>query len=118
MRPDGDAALDHIPDGAFVFPACGKCGDGILKPDVVFFGDNLPVERKDASYRVVDDGDMLLVAGTTVSTFSAFRLVKRMLQKGGAVAMINKGPTRADAVIDPMLKIEASVGETLKDLLG
>lgn len=116
QRPDGDAALESIPDGSFSFPSCAACKDGILKPDVVFFGDNLPIERREESFRLVDEADMLLVAGTTVTTYSAFRLVKRMLAKGGAVAMVNRGPTRADSVIDPAFKIEASVGATLKAL--
>ena len=63
QRPDGDAALESIPDGSFSFPSCAACKDGILKPDVVFFGDNLPIERREESFRLVDEADMLLVAG-------------------------------------------------------
>jgi hypothetical protein len=65
IRPDGDQLLEHIKDGDFIFPGCPDCG-GILKPDVVFFGDNLPLGRKEESFDIIDDADMCVVVSLCV----------------------------------------------------
>jgi NAD+-dependent protein deacetylase sirtuin 4 len=120
-RPDGDLDLNDKDYTQFKFPACsqsplkqdnhlgcdGYCKGGILKPDVVFFGENLKPEVRDDSFKAVDDCDHLLVIGTSLEVFSAYRLVKRALdlttgnnnceneKKKKKVTILNIGQTRA-----------------------
>lgn len=96
-RPDGDVELDDT-DG-FVVPACDDCG-GALKPDVVFFGENVPVARVERCYAAVDglverDG-ALLVAGSSLTVMSGFRFVRRAAKAGAPVVIVNRGETRGD----------------------
>ena len=93
-------------------PRCA-CG-GILKPDVVFFGENVPVERVAAAMRSVDEADALLVAGSSLAVWSGFRFVKRAADRGIPIAIVNIGPTRADDLAT--LKIEEKCGEALSAL--
>jgi NAD-dependent SIR2 family protein deacetylase len=95
-RPDGDVDLDET-DG-FVVPDCTTCG-GILKPDVVFFGENVPRERVERCYAAVDalgtDGT-LLVAGSSLTVMSGLRFVRRAARNGTPVVIVNRGATRGD----------------------
>jgi len=95
-RPDGDVDLDDTAD--FVVPAC-PCG-GALKPDVVFFGENVPGTRVERCYAAVDalaasDG-VLLVAGSSLTVMSGLRFVKRAAKLGVPVVIVNRGTTRGD----------------------
>ena len=74
--PDGDADIDAPAVEAFAAPRCGRCG-GLLKPDVVFFGENVPVERYEAAKAALADADALLVAGSSLMVYSGFRFVRR-----------------------------------------
>lgn len=105
--PDGDAELDTF-DG-FQVPAC-DCG-GIMKPDVVFFGENVPRERVDEAWRLFSEGDVLLIVGSSLTVFSGRRFVYRAQEQGVPIAIVNIGPTRADDVA--AVKVEASVGTVL-----
>ncbi len=96
IRPDGDVDLEDT-DG-FVVPACA-CG-GVLKPDVVFFGENVPKERVERCYAAVDalaqhDG-ALLVVGSSLSVMSGLRFVRRAASLGVPVVIANRGETRGD----------------------
>jgi len=113
-RPDGDAEieLDALQD--FHMPSCDACG-GTLQPDVIFFGDNIPVERTAAALRMQEQADALLVVGSSLMVFSGFRFCKLAAEAGKPIAAINLGKTRADDLIG--LKVEASAVEMLPMLL-
>lgn len=112
LAPDGDADLESDFD-AFVVPACTACG-GLLKPDVVFYGDSVPRERARAADRAIEAADAVLVVGSTLMVRSAFRLVEAAHAAGKPVAAINLGRTRADALI--ALKVEADCAVALAAL--
>lgn len=93
--PDGDATLaaDHFEQ--FTIPDCLQCG-GIVKPDVVFFGESVPADRVAVARQLVRDCDALLVAGTSLMVFSGFRFARLAADCGKPVAILNRGKTRAD----------------------
>jgi NAD-dependent SIR2 family protein deacetylase len=97
-RPDGDVDLDDT--AGFVVPTCDSCGPtGILKPDVVFFGENVPPARVQRCYDAVDalsDSDALLVVGSSLTVMSGLRFVRRAARAGVPVVIVNRGPTRGD----------------------
>lgn len=109
LRPDGDV---EAPQNAtpFEVPPCDACG-GILKPYVVFFGDNLPPSRAERSLRLAAEADALLVVGTSLATLSSFRLAKAVASAGRPVAVVCCGDTRADGIAS--LKVRARAGEVL-----
>jgi NAD-dependent SIR2 family protein deacetylase len=96
-------------------PECHRCG-GVLKPAVVFFGESVPKEKVDYAMSRVDEADALLVVGSSLTVWSGFRFVKRAHERGLPIAIVNIGPTRADALA--ALKIEAECGETLMSSLA
>lgn len=95
LAPDGDAELSAEATAAFTVPGCPHCG-GALKPNVVFFGENVPPGRTDAAWQLVDDADALLVAGSSLTVYSGFRFVRHAAQHDRPVAIVNLGPTRGD----------------------
>jgi NAD-dependent SIR2 family protein deacetylase len=110
LLPDGDA---YLPDDAFddfVVVDCANCG-GVLKPDVVYFGENVPRERVEQSYALLDRAALLLVLGSSLTVFSGRRFVMRATTSGIPVAVVNDGPTRADDFA--VLKLTAPLGATL-----
>jgi len=111
--PDGDADLDGIDFASFDVPACPHCG-GVLKPDVVFFGESVPRERVAAAHAGLAQADALLVAGSSLMVYSGFRFVQAAVAAGKPVAAVNLGRTRADALF--ALKVERPVGEALAEL--
>jgi NAD+-dependent protein deacetylase sirtuin 4 len=112
VAPDGDMEIPEIPD-TFRVPTCSAC-PGSLKPDVVFFGENVAKDVVDRAWRVVDEADVLLVVGSSLTVYSGFRFVVRAKERDIPVALVNVGPTRADDVAD--LKIEAPCCEVLTRL--
>lgn len=108
LAPDGDAELEAI--AGFVSPACRVC-DGILKPDVVFFGDNVPRERVDAAFAITDAAEVLLVVGSSLTVFSGYRFVLRAAERGQRIAIVNLGETRGDPHAD--LRLDARAGEVM-----
>ena len=92
-RPDGDVALDAT-DG-FRVPGCSSCG-GVLKPDVVFFGENVPKPRVQRCYDAVEGSESLLVAGSSLTVLSGFRFVRHARALGVPVVIVNRGATRGD----------------------
>ncbi|CAJ2641473.1 unnamed protein product [Trifolium pratense] len=111
QRPDGDIEIDEkFWEEDFIIPTCQKC-NGVLKPDVVFFGDNVPKDRADMAMEASRKCDAFLVLGSSVMTMSAFRLVRAAHEAGAATAIVNVGVTRADDFVP--LKINARLGELL-----
>lgn len=111
--PDGDADVPVELLDAFHAPACHVC-DGILKPDVVLFGENVPRERVEEGWRMLEAADALLVVGSSLTVYSGRRFVDRAVQEGKPVAVVNRGPTRADDVA--CVRIDARLGEVLPRL--
>ncbi len=116
-RPDFDVELDDT--AGFVVPACESCG-GILKPHVVFFGENVPAPTVARCFAAVDalvesDG-ALLVAGSSLTVMSGFRFVRRAARAGVPVVIVNRGATRADDLAT--YKLEEGVGPWLTRLTG
>ena len=111
--PDGDAVLEGNFSG-FQIPDCNVCG-GTLKPNVVFFGDNVPKTTVDQVFDNLLQADGLLIVGSSLMVFSGYRFARRSFELGLPMAAINLGVTRADDLLD--IKIEASCAETLDQLL-
>jgi NAD-dependent SIR2 family protein deacetylase len=112
--PDGDADLDGRDFSGFDVPVCSHCGEGRLKPDVVFFGEGVPRERVAAAYAELAEADAMLVAGSSLMVYSGYRFVQAAVAAGKPVAAVNLGRTRADELLT--LKVEQPVGEALADL--
>ena len=93
VRPDGDVELDSVV--GFVVPGCSTCG-GVLKPDVVFFGENVPKDRVRRCYDAVDAAGALLVAGSSLTVMSGLRFVRHAAKRGIPIVIVNRGPTRGD----------------------
>jgi NAD-dependent SIR2 family protein deacetylase len=108
LRPDGDAVVREWHD--FVLAPCVSCG-GRLKPDVVFFGEQVPRARVESAYRLVDEGDVLVVAGSSLTVMSGLRFVRHNTKHGKSVVIINRGLTRGDDLAT--IKIDAGCSETL-----
>ncbi len=111
--PDGDAELPAAASDGFQVPACERCA-GVLKPDVVFFGENVPRDRLDEAWRLFDVGQVLLVVGSSLTVYSGRRFIYRAGETGVPVAIVNLGATRADDVA--AMKLEARVGALLPQL--
>ena len=115
-RPDGDVELEQTE--GFVVPDCEDCG-GSLKPDVVFFGENVPAPRVERCYAAVDalpDEGALLVAGSSLTVMSGFRFVRRAAKAGVPVVIVNRGATRGDELAT--CKVDAGCSEFLTELAG
>lgn len=112
--PDGDADLEHADFASFVVPACESCG-GILKPDVVFFGENVPREVVATAQHHLAQADAMLIAGSSLMVYSGFRFVKLAAEKNIPIAAVNLGRTRADDLL--ALKVEERCEAALAFLL-
>ncbi|WP_049620936.1 NAD-dependent protein deacetylase [Frateuria defendens] len=112
--PDGDADLDGHDFERFAVPPCPHCG-GLLKPDVVFFGENVPRERVGEAMRALDAADAMLVVGSSLMVFSGYRFAHAASRAGKPVAAVNLGRTRADPLLS--LKLERRCDEALAFLL-
>ena len=87
----------------------------MLKPDVIFFGDNVPKTRVEKVRQLVSDCDILLVIGSSLEVFSGYRIVLQAKEEGKKVALVNIGPTRADKLVD--LKVASRAGLVLEKVL-
>jgi NAD-dependent SIR2 family protein deacetylase len=112
--PDGDADLDREDFSSFVIPACGACG-GVLKPDVVFFGENVPRDVVASAHAHLDRADAVLVVGSSLMVYSGFRFVQAAARRGLPIAAVNLGRTRADDLL--ALKVEDECEAALSFLL-
>ncbi|PCO04901.1 NAD-dependent deacetylase [Microbulbifer flavimaris] len=114
VAPDGDADLE-VDFSRFRIFDCPRCG-GILKPDVVFFGDNVPSARVQTALDALRASDGLLVVGSSLMVYSGFRFCRYAREWGKPIATLNLGRTRADGMTD--LKLHARIGETLSAALA
>lgn len=111
--PDGDAAVpDEITRG-FEVPGCRACG-GVLKPDVVFFGENVPGAIVEAAWALYEEAEAILVVGSSLTVYSGRRFTDRAARDGRPVAIVNLGPTRADD--GAAVRVEGRAGEVLPRL--
>lgn len=110
IAPDGDADLDGVDFSSFEIPTCTVCG-GILKPDVVFFGENVPRARVDTAWAHLARADAMLVVGSSLMVYSGYRFVLEASRRGLPIASVNLGVTRADALLT--LKVDLPCGEAL-----
>jgi NAD-dependent SIR2 family protein deacetylase len=114
VAPDGDADLEDRDVDDFRLVDCGACG-GILKPDVVFFGESVPKARVERAYDAVAKARLFLVIGSSLMVFSGYRFARAAVRSAVPVAIVNQGKTRADA--EARLKIEGNAGDVVKGLL-
>jgi NAD-dependent SIR2 family protein deacetylase len=112
FTPDGDAEIEATAD--FRIPPCPSCG-GILKPDVVFFGESVPSERVSATMDQLERCDALLVAGSSLTVNSGMRFARAANKAGKPIVIVNVGPTKADEIA--LAKIEAPTSIALEELL-
>ncbi len=110
QQADGDAVLDERHVAGFDVLGCLACG-GTLRPDVVFFGEFVPRERMVRARELVQSAHTLLVAGSSLAVGSGRLLLRHARRHGAAVAIVNLGPTRGDAVAD--VRLEGDVTEVL-----
>jgi NAD-dependent SIR2 family protein deacetylase len=113
--PDGDADIEAAAVDSFQAPRCKGCG-GLLKPDVVFFGENVPEARYEAAREALDGADSLLVAGSSLMVYSGFRFVRQAHEAGLPIAIVNRGRTRGDEFAE--LKVEGDVGTLLTQVIA
>jgi NAD-dependent SIR2 family protein deacetylase len=113
IAPDGDAELPRSITDQFVVPPCPVCG-GIVKPDVVFFGENVPSPRVTEAFRAVDEGEALLVLGSSLTVYSGFRFADHAVRRGVPLMIVNQGSTRADSLAT--IKIDAQLTPVLRAL--
>ena len=113
--PDGDADLELEDFSGFAIPHCLRCG-GILKPDVVFFGEQVPADRVHAVLEALEDADAVLVVGSSLMVHSGYRYVRAAAEAGLPVAAVNLGRTRADELL--VLKVDQPCAQALAFLLA
>ena len=111
--PDGDADLEVSDLESMQVPACTHCG-GLLKPDVVFFGENVPRDKVQLSMSALASADALLVAGSSLMVYSGFRFCRDAQKRGQPIVIVNNGLTRADSLAS--LKIQGDCGQRLATL--
>ena len=111
IAPDADAVIERTE--GFVVADCEYCG-GILKPEIVYFGELVPIDRAARALALVDASEALLVAGSSLTVHSGLRYVRRAASDGLPIVIVNRGVTRGDALA--AVKIDAGVTETLEGL--
>jgi NAD-dependent SIR2 family protein deacetylase len=115
-NPDGDVELPDEALDRFTMVPCLVCGDGPLKPDVVFFGETVPRERVDRCFGLVDDASSLLVLGSSLTVMSGYRFVLRAAARGIPVAIVNQGATRGDK--HAAVRVDAPLSKVLTQLIS
>jgi NAD-dependent SIR2 family protein deacetylase len=113
VAPDADAIVTDTE--TFCFIDCPQCG-GMLKPDIVYFGESVAKEVVEQSYSLVERSQALLVAGSSLTVFSGYRFVRHAAAHGIPVAIVNRGPTRGDGLAT--VKVEAGCSPILALLAG
>ncbi len=108
VAPDADAMIDDT--ASFRYVDCSVCG-GMLKPDIVYFGESVPKEIVQQAFSLVEESDALLVAGSSLTVFSGYRFVRHATARGMPVAIVNRGPTRGDDLAT--IKVEGGCSELL-----
>ncbi|WP_051288978.1 NAD-dependent protein deacetylase [Mycobacterium sp. URHD0025] len=113
VAPDADAVVRET--HSFTIVDCEACG-GMLKPDIVYFGESVPKDRVEQAYSMVEDAEALLVAGSSLTVYSGYRFVRHAAAHNIPVGIINRGPTRGDDLAT--VKVEAGCSEMLALLSG
>jgi NAD-dependent SIR2 family protein deacetylase len=108
VNPDGDVALEDT--AGFAVVDCEACG-GVLKPDVVFFGENVPKARVEACYDLVSAARSLIVLGSSLTVMSGLRYVRHATKHDIPVVIVNQGATRGDELA--LATLDAPLGATL-----
>jgi NAD+-dependent protein deacetylase sirtuin 4 len=111
--PDGDADLSSDEVERFIVPRCLRCG-GVIKPRVVFFGENVPRPVVDEAFAATDAAGLLLVVGSSLAVYSGYRFLRRAVERKIPIAIVNRGPVRGEE--SATLKVEGSTGATLSAL--
>ena len=114
VNPDGDVELPPAWVDRFRMVGCLVCGSVELKPDVVYFGENVPLDRKERATAILADARSLLVLGSSLAVMSGFRFVLDAVREGKPVGIVNAGPTRGDSRAH--WRWRTDVGEALTDL--
>ncbi|CAD6570735.1 MAG: hypothetical protein CYPHOPRED_004132 [Cyphobasidiales sp. Tagirdzhanova-0007] len=112
-NPDGDVDLQGRSYDTFNPMPCPKCDEGILKPSVIFFGENIPAKDKAKAESIVNQASQMLLVGTSLATYSAYRLLKQISDAGRPVAMLNVGTSRGDDLIPEHLRISLGSSDIL-----
>ncbi|MFJ4864697.1 MULTISPECIES: NAD-dependent protein deacetylase [unclassified Streptomyces] len=115
LNPDGDADLTDGQVGDFRVAPCARCG-GVLKPDVVFFGESVPPRRVEHCRGLVDAATSLLVLGSSLTVMSGLRFVRQAARAGKPVLIVNNDPTRGDP--HALTRVALPLGPTLTDVAG
>ena len=113
VAPDADATVEDT--ASFRYLDCPRCA-GMLKPDIVYFGESVPKDRVQQAYSLVDQADALLVAGSSLTVFSGYRFVRHAAAQHKPIAIINRGPTRGDE--QATVKVDSGCSELLTLLAG
>jgi NAD-dependent SIR2 family protein deacetylase len=108
VAPDADAVIADT--ASFRYLDCPRCG-GMLKPDIVYFGESVPKDVVTEAYSLVDGADALLVAGSSLTVFSGYRFVRHAAALGTPIAIVNRGPTRGDDLAT--VKVDGGCSELL-----
>jgi NAD-dependent SIR2 family protein deacetylase len=108
VAPDADAVVGDTTSFAII--DCQECG-GMLKPDIVYFGENVPKDRVDEAYSLIDDAEALLVAGSSLTVYSGYRFVRHAAALDIPIAIINRGRTRGDDLAT--VKVDTGCSEML-----
>jgi NAD-dependent SIR2 family protein deacetylase len=114
MNPDGDAEIADGERSGFNVVACARC-NGILKPDVVFFGENVPRPTVARCFELLDSSRLLLVLGSSLTVLSGYRFVRHAVKQGIPVGIVNQGETRGDR--DATLIVDAPLADVLVELV-
>ena len=113
IAPDGDAELSREATRSFAVPACCRC-EGVLKPNVIFFGENVPAPWVDDAWALLNEGDALLVVGSSLTVYSGYRFVRRAAERRHPIGIVNLGETRGDDLAD--VRVDAKTGDVLPRL--
>jgi NAD-dependent SIR2 family protein deacetylase len=108
VAPDADAVVTET--DTFRYLDCPSCG-GMLKPDIVYFGESVPKNVVGQAFSLIDAADALLVAGSSLTVFSGYRFVRHAAARGITVAIVNRGPTRGDDLAT--VKVDGGCSELL-----
>lgn len=108
VAPDADAVVADTT--SFRYLDCPSCG-GMLKPDIVYFGENVPKARVAQAYSLIEDAGALLVAGSSLTVFSGYRFVRHAASLSIPISIVNRGPTRGDDLAT--IKVDGGCSEML-----
>lgn len=115
IAPDGDADIAEVLEQRFAVADCLHC-DGVLKPDVVFFGENVPAKRVAAAWQYYEAADVLLVIGSSLTVYSGYRFVHRAAQEEKPIIIVTDGETRGDTLAT--IKVQQRLGTFLPALVA